>query len=91
MTPHEFFYFWVGLILGFALMGMLAILVIMRYSRPKRNYDIGTPEEQYYRFEDYCAEHADLEGYDMCKGCPLENAHDCRIVWMNLPYKKENK
>ena len=91
MTPHEFFYFWVGLMLGFALMGMLVGLVIIWSDRPKRNCDIGTPEDQYYRFEDYCAEHGDLEGYDMCNGCPLENTHDCRITWMNMPYKKENK
>ena len=44
------------------------------------------------RFEDYCANHRDLEGYDVCKGCPLENTRDCRIAWMNMPYnKKEDK
>jgi len=92
MTPQEFFYCWIGLILGIGLMGMLAGLVIIRSDRPKRNCDVGTPVEQYYRFENYCAEHADLEGYDRCKGCPLEgemNAHDCRFIWLNMPYKKE--
>ncbi len=96
--------FWIGLMLGFALMGMLAGLLIIWSDRPKRNCDIGTPEEQYYRFADYCAKHApdcpdigarrpnisEQNGYDMCKGCPLENVHDCRITWMNMPYKKEN-
>lgn len=91
MTPHEFFYFMFGMLIGIGLMGMLAGLVIIWSDRPKRNCDVGTPEEQCYRFEDYCADHADLEGYDMCKGCPLENTHDCRIVWINLPYKKEDK
>ena len=85
--------FWAGLILGIlagiCLMGMLVGLIIIWKDRPKRNCDIGTPEEQYYRFEDYHAEHTDLDGYDMCKGCPLENENDCRIAWMNLPYKKE--
>ena len=91
MTPHEFLYFMFGTLIGIGLMGMLAGLVIIWSDRPKRNCDIGTPVEQCYRFEDYCADHADLEGYDMCKGCPLENTHDCRIIWMNLPYKKEDR
>lgn len=91
MTPHEFFYFWVGLMLGFALMGMLVGLVIVWSNGPKRNCDIGTYEEQYYRFEDYCADHADPNGSIMCKGCPLENVPDCKIAWMNLPYKKEEQ
>ena len=91
MTPHVFFYFMFGMLIGIGLMGILTILVIIRDVRPKRNYDIGTLEEQCDRFDEYCAENADLEGYDMCKGCPLENTHDCRIAWMNLPYKKEDK
>lgn len=91
MTPHGFLCFWVGLMLGFALMGMLVGVIMIWSDKPKRNCDIGTLVEQYDRFDDYCAEHADLEGYDMCKGCPLELAHECRIAWMNMPYKKEQQ
>ena len=92
MTPHDPLYFlYLGLVFGIGFTGMLVGLLIIWTDRPKRNCDIGTSEEQYYRFEDYCAEHADLEGYDMCKGCPLENTHDCRITWMNMTYKKEDK
>lgn len=91
MTPHEFFYAWVGLMLGFALMGMLVGVIMIWSDKPKRNCDIGTSEEQYRRFEDYHAKHADLKEDDMCKSCPLKNAPDCRIIWMNMPYKKEDK
>ena len=92
MTPHDPLYFlYLGLVFGIGFTGMLVGLIIIWKDRPKRNCDIGTPEEQCDRFDDYCADHADLEGYDMCKGCPLENTHDCRIVWVNMPYKKEDK
>ena len=64
-------------------------LVEAALAEPARNCDIGTPEEQCDRFEDYCAEHGDWEEYDVCVNCPLKDAHDCRIAWMNLPYKKK--
>jgi len=83
--------FWIGLMFGFALMGMLVGVIMIWSDKPKRNCDIGTYEEQYYRFEDYHAEHTDPDAYDMCKGCPLENTYDCRIAWMNMPYKPYKK
>ena len=84
--------FWVGLILGIAFSNIVTGLVLIWSDRPKRNCDIGTPEEQCYRFEDYCAEHGDRDEYDICVSCPLKDARDCRIFWMNLPYeKKEDK
>ena len=86
--------FWVGLILGISLSNIVTGLVLIWSDRPKRNCDVGTPIQQYYRFQDYHAKHINSIDRDMCKGCPLEGemkAHDCRFVWMNMPYKKEDK
>ena len=96
MTPHDPLYFLcLGLVFGIGFTGMLVGLLIILSDRSKRNGDVGTPIEQYYRFADYCAEQTTpmpvTDEYDICVNCPLKDAQDCRISWMNMPYKKEDK
>ena len=65
-------------------------------SAPPRNCDVGTPDEQAKRFEDFCLEHigcAEQTGGRHCVGCPLVNAsknvtQECGLYWAQMPYEK---
>lgn len=105
MTPHEFAYFWVGLMLGFSLMGMLVGLVMIWSDKPKRNCDVGTPGEQAERYCNFTGRYnpCSYRGYARCaEDCPVniklkqEGLGDllCQLEWAQMPYKpykKENK
>lgn len=92
MTPKDSLYLLVvGLALGAGFAGIIAGLIATWRGKPKRNCDVGTPEEQYSRFEDYHAEHGNFDAYDICESCHLNKEYDCRIAWMNMPYKKKEE
>ena len=64
-------------------------------AEPPRNCDVGTPDEQSRRFEDFCLEHigcAEDTGGRHCVGCPLEKAskkatQKCELYWAQMPYE----
>lgn len=58
-------------------------------AKPPRNCDIGTPEEQEERFEEFCNRFR----HDYCRGCPLppkffeqNEIGKCRLTWAQMPY-----
>ena len=58
---------------------------------PKRNCDVGTPEEQRERFEEFCSKYETRhEGEAYCsKRCPLSGCDSivlCVLTWGQLPY-----
>ena len=56
-------------------------------SRPLRNCDVGTADEQYAKFMRFCSKQED------CKECTLRrvggSASKCYAYWSHLLYKKE--
>ena len=66
-------------------------------AEPPRNCDVGTPDEQSERFENFCLKHigcAEETGGRHCVGCPLEKAsrnitQRCELYWAHLPYESE--
>ncbi len=89
MTPHEFFYFWIGLMLGFALMGMLAGLVIIWADKPKRNCELGTVDEQLERHRLYCIGLCTVHecGYGLDKH-DMETCKKCFAKWAQMRRSK---
>lgn len=63
-------------------------------SRPLRNCDVGTAEEQSDRYEDFCEAFHKESG--TCDTCPIYKAEHgkvgnlphCQIVWAQMPYEK---
>lgn len=63
---------------------------------PLRNCDVGTPDEQAERFENFCLKHigcAEETGGRHCVGCPLEKAsrnitQKCELYWAQMPYNE---
>ena len=57
-------------------------------SAPARNCDVGTAEEQYDRFVDFCQLGAGEK--EDCDGCRLWNSgtigHNCELRWAQMPY-----
>lgn len=53
-------------------------------STPPRNCDVGTPEEQFKRFNMFCFPIKCSE----CKLYTEEYLHDCIFRWLQLPYEK---
>lgn len=54
---------------------------------PRRNCDVGTPEELSERFIEFCTCHK-------CAECPLHTlapSGDCGVLWSQMPYEEENK
>ena len=62
-------------------------------SVPPRNCDVGTDEEQKYRFKAYCNKHYDLIEHRGCEGCPARNyiagwgVPYCQLRWAQMPYE----
>ena len=56
---------------------------------PLRNCDIGTPDEQLYRFDDFCERHKNKNGICVC---PFMYAthydKECFAHWAQMPYEK---
>lgn len=50
---------------------------------PPRNCDVGTPEEQSKRYDEFCDIH------DCRKDCPLFKADSCEFAWAQMPYAEE--
>ncbi len=53
-------------------------------SKPRRNCDVGTAEEQTKRYQTFCKRH-------FCEECPLSNTNDesdasCVVRWEQMPY-----
>lgn len=65
-------------------------------AKPPRQCDMGTPDEQSERFENFCLKHigcAEETGGRHCVGCPLEKAsknitQKCELYWAQMPYEK---
>ena len=59
-------------------------------NRPKRNCDVGTPEEQLKRFKDFCRI---ISKDETCDGCPLlpqcSTLEHCTLKWAQMPYAQE--
>lgn len=60
-------------------------------NRPKRNCDVGAPEEQSRRFDQVCS----FRFTGNCAGCknPLDDSaangvSDCALFWAQLPYEE---
>ena len=56
-------------------------------SRPTRNCDVGTPEEQSARFDAHCRKHMG------CLTCPLREKDGgvpkhCEFAWAQMPYEE---
>lgn len=59
-------------------------------SKPLRNCDVGTVDEQEERFCDFCNRHTN-EDAQHCNDCPINNIHteaDCVLVWSQMPYEE---
>ena len=59
---------------------------------PKRNCDVGTADEQKYRFKEYCDRHFDKIKHG-CKECPARDyikgwgVPYCQLRWAQMPYE----
>ena len=60
-------------------------------SRPLRNCDVGTAEEQSVRFESFCKRKGDgFSASAYCAyECPCGNKGDCKLAWAQMPYTAE--
>ena len=59
---------------------------------PKRNCDVGTPEEQSVRMSEFCREQYEKsDGIMLCSGCRFHGLEglDCQFAWAQLPYESE--
>lgn len=56
---------------------------------PKRNCEVGTAEEQGFRFDEFCRGHWGKNGMlgDNCEHCPLD-CFNCRLEWAQMPYEE---
>ena len=52
------------------------------YKGRLRNCDVGTPDEQNKRFDNFC------RGED-CKTCPCNVMPRCHMIWAQMPYEEE--
>ena len=56
---------------------------------PPRNCDVGTAEEQYARYEDFCCKHYKWNcSSGTCLQCPFSEP-TCKFSWAQLPYESE--
>lgn len=68
--------------------------IVEALAEPVRNCDVGTAEEQGFRFYEFCRSHWGKNGMlgDNCAHCPLDR-FNCRLEWAQMPYEtvKTNK
>ena len=53
-------------------------------AEPVRNYEVGTMEELYGRYEKFCRSHFNNDG-DNCLKCPFSQP-TCKFAWAQMPY-----
>lgn len=53
------------------------------YKGRLRNCDVGTPEEQSKRFDNYCSGN--------CGTCPCNAMPRCNMIWAQMPYEQEGE
>lgn len=58
-------------------------------SKPPRNCDVGTAEEQAKRFDRFCAMRGCRIGGDATSKCPFD-PDACEFAWAQMPYQKED-
>ena len=58
-------------------------------SKPLRNCDVGTAEEQGKRFQEFCDDSQTDEDFcSMCARCSLRKEGHCEIAWAQMPYEE---
>jgi hypothetical protein len=62
-------------------------------AEPLRNCDVGTAEEQYARFVDFCWRYRTVSvgGNSSCNDCPIKGRKVCQLAWAQMPYEKEGE
>jgi hypothetical protein len=62
-------------------------------AEPLRNCDVGTAEEQYARFVDFCWRYhtVSIGGNSSCNDCPIKGRKVCQLAWAQEPYESEVK
>ena len=64
-------------------------LIHAALAAPPRNCDVGTAEEQYARYEDFCCKHYKWNcSSGTCLQCPFSEP-TCKFSWAQLPYESE--
>lgn len=58
-------------------------------SKPPRQCDVGTVEEQKDRFMEFCDDEKGDRQH--CRNCRLCNACDCELAWAQMPYTAERE
>ncbi len=56
-------------------------------SKPLRNCDVGTADEQSQRYNSFCHDHRTME--KCCESCPVEKSACCELAWAQMPYESE--
>lgn len=67
----------------------LVDLIDAALSKPPRQCDVGTAEEQAKRFNDFCTMKGCRFGGDKANKCPLD-PDACEFAWAQMPYEKED-
>jgi hypothetical protein len=62
-------------------------------NEPLRNCDVGTADEQYARFVDFCWRYrtVSIGGNSSCNDCPIKGRKVCQLAWSQMPYESEVK
>jgi hypothetical protein len=60
-------------------------------TEPLRNCDVGTADEQYARFVDFCWRYRTVSvgGNSSCNDCPIKGRKVCQLAWAQMPYESE--
>ena len=58
-------------------------------AEPRRNCDVGTPEEQAERFHRQCFEHHTGRCSPHCRTLPAKTRQECALKWAQMPYESE--
>lgn len=65
-------------------------IVSAALSKPPRQCDAGTVEEQEKRFQDFCDDsQVDEDFTSMCARCTLRREKHCELAWAQMPYVAE--
>lgn len=54
---------------------------------PRRQCDVGTPNEQSARYDEYCYQNRTIE--HCCANCPVVSSANCELAWAQTPYEVE--